>query len=78
MNEKLRQKIVIAITGASGSIYAKVLLDSLVKLEAQIESVGLIMSDNAKDVWKHELKNEDYTKYPFQLYKKDDFFVFMD
>ncbi len=39
-----KHKIVIAITGASGSIYAKVLLDKLSKLSNQIEQVGVIMS----------------------------------
>lgn len=70
-----KAKIIVAVTGASGSIYAKVLLDTLMKLSSQIEHVGVIMSDNAKEVWKHELKNEDYTKYPFQLYRKDDFYA---
>ncbi len=70
-----KAKIVVAVTGASGSIYAKVLLDTLVKLQSQIEAVGVVMSDNAKDVWKFELKNDDYTKYPFEFYKKDNFFA---
>jgi len=58
-----KHKIVVAITGASGSIYAKILLDKLSKLSEQIEQVGIVMSDNAKDVWKHELGNEDYKNY---------------
>ena len=68
-----KHKIVIAITGASGSIYAKVLLDKLSKLNSQIEKVGLIMSDNARDIWKMELGNEDYKNVPFQLFEKNDF-----
>ena len=70
-----KSKIIVAVTGASGSIYAKVLLDTLVKLQPQLETVALIMSDNAKAVWKHELKNESYTNYPFQLYQKDNFYA---
>jgi hypothetical protein len=62
-----KHKIIVSITGASGSIYAKVLLDKLSKLSEQIEQVGIVMSDNAKDVWKHELGNEDYKNYT-QLY----------
>jgi 4-hydroxy-3-polyprenylbenzoate decarboxylase len=73
MNNKL--KIVVAITGASGSIYAKVLLDSLVKLKDQIEEVGIVMSNNAKDVWKYELNNELYNNYPFTFYEKNNFFA---
>ena len=71
-----KHKIVIAITGASGSIYAKVLLDKLSKLSNQIEQVGVIMSDNAKDVWKHELGNEDYKNFPeFTFYEKTNFYA---
>lgn len=68
-----RHRIVVAVTGASGSVYAKVLLDKLVALKDQIEDVGLLMSDNAMDVWRHELGNEEYSKYPFRRYDKNDF-----
>src|SRR5687767_6301946 len=68
-----KQKIAIAITGASGSIYAKVLLTKLQALSAQLQEVSVVMSDNAKDVWKHELGNSDYEKYPFKNYTKNDF-----
>jgi 4-hydroxy-3-polyprenylbenzoate decarboxylase len=66
-------KIVVAITGASGAIYAKCLLDSLSQIPDQIEAVGIVMSDNAKIVWETELGNQDYTKYPFHFYSKNDF-----
>lgn len=66
-------KIAVAITGASGSIYARVLLNKLQKLTDQIQEVSLVMSDNAKDVWIHELGNSDYEKYPFRLFAKNDF-----
>ncbi len=68
-----KHKIVLAITGASGAIYAKVLLDKLVTLKSQIESIGLVMSDNAKYVWKQELDNEDYKNYNLNHYSKLDF-----
>ena len=68
-----KHKIVLAITGASGAIYAKVLLDKLVTLKSQIESIGLVMSDNAKYVWKQELENEDYKNYNLNHYSKLDF-----
>ena len=71
-----RHKIIVAITGASGSIYAKVLLDKLTSLSSQIEKVGIVMSDNAKEVWKHELGNEDYKTYDqFTFYDKMDFYA---
>ncbi len=70
-----KHKIVVAITGASGAIYAKVLLQKLELLKEQIQEVGIVMSDNAKDVWKFELGNTDYEKLPFTIYSKSDFFA---
>lgn len=69
----MKKKIVVAITGASGSIYAKLLLQKLQALEAQISEVGVVMSDNAKDVWKFELGDESYRDLPFKMYGKTDF-----
>jgi len=69
----LKHKIVIAITGASGSIYAKVLLDKLMLLNNQWEQIGIVMSKNAKDVWKTELENENYNNYKVAFYEKYDF-----
>ena len=68
-----KHKIIVAVTGASGSIYAKVLFDKLQKLSNQIEEIGVIMSDNAKFVWKTELGNADYNKLPYTFYEKQDF-----
>ena len=70
---KNKHKIIVSVSGASGSIYAKVLFDKLVQLKEQIEVVGVLMSDNAKYVWKTELDNSDYNNYPFTFYDKMDF-----
>lgn len=68
-----KRKIIVAITGASGSLYAKLLLDKLAQLSDQIENVGVVMSKNAKDVWLWELDNKDYEKYDFDFYEKSNF-----
>ena len=68
-------KVIVAVTGASGSVYAKVLLAKLAKLKEQIAEVALVMSDNAKDVWHYELGNRNYESLPFKLYNKNDFFA---
>lgn len=68
-----KKKIVVAVTGASGAVYAKLLFDKLQQLGNQIADVGVIMSDNARQVWKLELDNEAYNDYPFQFYDKNDF-----
>ena len=66
-------KIAIAVTGASGSIYAKVLIEQLQRLAGQVPEVSLVWSDNAHTVWQHELGNKDYEKYPYKTWDKHDF-----
>ena len=73
VNTGMNKKIVVAITGASGSIYAKLLLNKLQQLGGQIDEVGVVMSDNAKDVWKFELGDESYNGFPYKTYSKTDF-----
>src|SRR6476469_9375377 len=68
-----KRKLVVAITGASGAIYAKILLKKLESIKHQIEDVGIIMSDNAKDVWKYELDDDSYQEFSFKFYDKNDF-----
>ena len=70
---EMKKKIVVAITGASGSIYAKLLLQKLGQLSGQIAEIAIVMSDNAKEVWKFELDNEDYNNLPYKIYPKTDF-----
>jgi flavin prenyltransferase len=69
----MKQKIVVAISGASGSIYAKVLLDKLLFLKEQWQELSVVMTDNAKYVWQYELGNEDYKNYPVRYFDKTDF-----
>jgi 4-hydroxy-3-polyprenylbenzoate decarboxylase len=69
----MTNKIVVAITGASGSIYAKVLLDKLMQMKDQYTELGIVMSDNAKSVWKVELGDESYSTYHAKYFEKYDF-----
>jgi 4-hydroxy-3-polyprenylbenzoate decarboxylase len=68
-------KIVVAITGASGSIYANQLLNKLVGLKEQWQELAVVMTENAKLVWKTELENEVYNNYPVRFYTQNDFFA---
>jgi 4-hydroxy-3-polyprenylbenzoate decarboxylase len=72
-----KRKIVIAITGASGSIYAKLILDALAAIHQtqgdQRLEVGVLLSDNAKIVWETELQNDAFNNYPFTCYDKTNF-----
>ena len=69
----MKRKIVVSVTGASGAIYAKVLFDKLLQISEQLDKVGVVMSDNAKAVWKFEIGNEDFHQYPFEQFDKNDF-----
>lgn len=69
----MKHKIVVAITGASGSVYAKTLLDKLQSASSQIEEVGVVMSQNAKTVWQTEIGDLSYQNYPFRFFEKQDF-----
>jgi 4-hydroxy-3-polyprenylbenzoate decarboxylase len=73
--EDQRLKLIIGVTGASGAIYANVLLDRLIRLEAQVSACGVLFSDNAKGVWEHELGNRDFEKLPFKSYEPGDFYA---
>ena len=65
-------KIIVAVSGASGSIYAKLLLDKLTAIKSQWSDLGIIITDNAKKVWQTELA-QDYNNYEASYYDKNDF-----
>jgi 4-hydroxy-3-polyprenylbenzoate decarboxylase len=67
-----KQKIVVAVTGASGSIYAKRLLHHLAQIQDQVE-VGVVMSRNAPTVWLQEL--DEKPDIPFTIYERNNFFA---
>src|ERR1700742_2634313 len=66
-------KIVVAVTGASGSIYSRLLLDKLSALRDQWEALAVVMTDNAREVWRTELGNESYRNYSFPFFSQQDF-----
>jgi flavin prenyltransferase len=67
------RKIVLAISGASGSIYPKLLLDKLLLNKSQWNELAVVMTENAKLVWKTELDDASYEGYPVKFYKTMDF-----
>ncbi len=66
-------KIVLAITGASGSIYPQLLLRKLFLIKEQWSDLGIVISDNAKLVWQTELGNHDYQNFDAKYFSKTDF-----
>jgi len=71
----MKKKLVVAITGSSGSVYAKVLLDKLLQMQDQLEAVGVVLSDNARVNWELEIGPVDFSVYPFRFYEKNDFYA---
>ena len=72
MEEK---KLVIALTGASGSVYAKLLLQKLTQIRDQFSEAGIVFSKNAKEIWEYELEDKSYLDFPFKVYEKNDFYA---
>ena len=67
------KRVVIAITGASGSIYARQLLNKLKAIPEQWEEVAVVMTENAKEVWKTELQDESWKDIGLNFYSRNDF-----
>ncbi len=70
-------KIAVAVTGASGSIYAKLLLQ---KIKAFTDAGAAIQTDlvwsrNAFTVWKEELEDESYKELPFKSWDTQDYYA---
>lgn len=70
------KKIIIAITGASGSVYAKRLFEKLQRLDDQIKTCDIVFSSMAREIWKYELgtSTDDLTGN-FKVYEKNDFYA---
>ncbi len=67
------KKIAVAITGASGSLYARQLLQKLDKLRDQVQELSIVMTDNAREVWKTELDDENYDRFNARYFTTKDF-----
>ncbi len=67
------RKVVVAVTGASGSIYADLLIRKMKLMREQWSDLSVILTDNAKDVWATELGNEDFSNLALPVYGKNDF-----
>jgi flavin prenyltransferase len=68
-----RRKIVVAVSGASGAVYARILFEELQKLQNNLSEVAVIFSDNASDIWEFEEGYLFEPVFPFKLYHKNDF-----
>jgi 4-hydroxy-3-polyprenylbenzoate decarboxylase len=74
MEEK---KIVIAITGASGMIYAYQLTEKLnsEEFKNQIAEIAIVCSDNVEKIWSTEIYTPKLSDLNFKFYNNNDFYV---
>jgi flavin prenyltransferase len=69
------RKIVLAVTGASGSIYALKLLEKLNQLKFPPEEVAVIFSETAKEIWVAETGQKFDPVFPANEYNIKSFYA---
>ena len=67
------RKIVVAITGASGSLYASILIEKLLSIRSQWETVSIVMTKNARHGLGNGIRNQGYKDLPLDVYETDNF-----
>lgn len=67
-------KIAIGVTGASGALYARLLMQACATHRDQLHEVAVVFTHSAKDVWRHELQC-DIDTYGYTEYAIDDFYA---
>lgn len=70
-----KKKIILAVTGASGAIYAQKLLEKLGSLREPPASVAVVFSETAMEIWEHEIGSRFQAVPPAKVYKNDNFFA---
>jgi flavin prenyltransferase len=66
-------KIIVSITGSSGSIYAKQFIEKLDLYRSKFEDIALVFSTNAISIWQEELGPFSPGDLPFRSYDRKDF-----
>lgn len=67
------RKIILAVTGASGSIYADRLIEKLGSLRESPARIAVVFSDTAMEIWEHETGSSFQAKPPAKIYSNDNF-----
>jgi len=66
--------IIVAVTGASGAIYARLLLEELQLFQSKglVKDLSVVFSEKAKEVWTHEI-GVFPNSFSFKVFENDDF-----
>jgi flavin prenyltransferase len=73
--ETRRRKIILAVTGASGSVYALKLLEKLQQLKSPPEEIAVIFSDTAREIWEAETGQRYFASFPAKEYGNKSFYA---
>lgn len=68
-------KLILAVSGASGSIYALKLLERLVSLDPRPAEIAVILSDTAREIWRSEIGEEFHAVFPAKEYDNNNFYA---
>ena len=68
-------KIILAVTGASGSVYALKLLGKLSALKMPPAEIAVVFSDTAKEIWKHETGQIYIPVPPARVFENNNYFA---
>lgn len=68
-----RKKVVLGVGGSSGSIYARLLIEELMKIRDQWDTVGVVLTKNARVNWELEQPEHQLHDFPLDFYENDDF-----
>jgi flavin prenyltransferase len=69
------RKLIVAITGASGSVYAQKLLERLSGLKTPPSEIAVIFSDTAKEIWECETGKKFEALPPARVFDNNNFFA---
>jgi len=69
------RKIVFAVTGASGAVYAQKLLEKLLKVEDAPSEIAMIFSEKAVGIWEYETGKQFSSDGMVRVFSNLDFFA---
>lgn len=69
------RKIILAVSGASGAIYANRLLGKLLSLNPRPAEIAVIFSATAREIWEYELGQIPVIESPAREYSNESFYA---
>lgn len=79
MNTNNSGNLIVGITGASGAVYAKRMIEKcrILLQKKQLQQVYLVFTDTAREIWKYETEDCNLSTLPenFTVYNADNFYA---